>query len=445
MKPLPLLCAAYALVYAVLSLLRFESFHAQIDLSYYIRIVWGLAHGQYDVPLVASPHLLGLHAEPILLPFALLCRLGVPIAPLLLVSQAVSVSLLPLYIFRFAKRLLPSEKSALLFAIGSLLYPTVTVATLHDFHPITLALPFLAAFLDALEDSNHRRALLFGGLSLACREDIALQLALVLFCFSFLRVRLRFPLLGIAALLVSYFVFYIVLIQPRFVPPIGSYSLHFGSMGTTISSGKDLLLFVLRHPIQFGLAQCTFEKLQYLAELLWPLGFVPLLGLRFSVGILPILGLNFLSSFPGVRSIQSHYSTAMVPFLLCGAIFGLSVVQKGLSQRLSKNHAPMLSWVLLCLIGVAHVLYGGSPLALRSTRFSFSHFRWTHEQMNLRKQLKQIPPDLSVAARPSALAFVADRKRALSPPEYDDGKPVDVVVSPDATPKGQPRIGNRTP
>jgi uncharacterized membrane protein len=93
---------AYAVLYAVLSLLRFRSFHGQIDLSYYIRIVWGLAHGQLDVPLVQAPHLIGLHLEPILLPFAALARLGLPIAPLLLVGQAVAVALLPLPVYRLA-------------------------------------------------------------------------------------------------------------------------------------------------------------------------------------------------------------------------------------------------------------------------------------------------------------------------------------------------------
>ena len=52
-------------------------------MSYYLRLCWGLAHSYYDLPLVQSPHILGLHLEPILLPLALLNRLGVPLVPLL--------------------------------------------------------------------------------------------------------------------------------------------------------------------------------------------------------------------------------------------------------------------------------------------------------------------------------------------------------------------------
>ncbi len=70
------LIAGYTLFYSVLCWRRFTTFHAQIDMSYYLRLVWGLGHGHYDLPLVRAPHVLGLHLEPIVLPLALLGRLG---------------------------------------------------------------------------------------------------------------------------------------------------------------------------------------------------------------------------------------------------------------------------------------------------------------------------------------------------------------------------------
>ena len=51
----------YAALYVVLCWRRYQSFHAQIDLSYYLRLAWGLGHGYLDLPLVQAPHLLGLH------------------------------------------------------------------------------------------------------------------------------------------------------------------------------------------------------------------------------------------------------------------------------------------------------------------------------------------------------------------------------------------------
>jgi len=438
-----MICLAYATAYAGLSLARYYSFHAQIDLSYYVRIVWGLAHGQYDVPLVQAPHLIGLHLEPILLPLAALARLGIPIAPLLLVVQAVAVALFPWPVYRLARRYLDCDRLALLMAAVSLLYPTVTVATLHDFHPVTVALPLLAAWLDAMDEGAWRRALLWGGLALACREDIAVQLALVLGAFALHRPQQRGWLAGIAVLLIAYFGVYIVAIQPHHLPRLGSYGLHFAGGGQKVSSGRDLLLLLLRHPLRFVMEWLTWERLRYVMELLWPLGLLPLLGPRFAVGALPILGINFLSSFPRVRSIESHYTTAMVPFLMMAAVVGLSRLVTIIRSHTPRPIALGPSVALLLLTAAAHVLHGGSPLAVYSSRYSAALFVSDPEADSVRAAIHKVPPGASVAARPGPLAHLADRPRVISPPEYDDGQPVDVVLTKDATPQGTARIGSQ--
>ncbi len=440
---LRIICLAYATAYAGLSLARYHSFHAQIDLSYYVRIVWGLAHGQYDVPLVQAPHLIGLHLEPILLPLAALARLGVPIAPLLLVVQAVAVALLPWPVYRLARRYLDSDWLALLMAVVSLLYPTVTVATLHDFHPVTLALPLLGAWLDAMDEGAWRRALLWGGLALACREDIAVQLALVLGAFALHRPQQRVWLAWVAALLIAYFGVYIVAIQPHYLPKLGSYGLHFAGGGQKVSSGRDLLLLLLRHPLRFVMEWLTWERLRYVLELLWPLGLLPLLGPRFAVGALPILGINFLSSFPRVRSIESHYTTAMVPFLVMAAVVGLSRLAAVMRSRTPRLSPLWLAVALLLLTAAAQVRHGGSPLAVYSSRYSAALFVPDPEAASVRAAIHRVPPGASVAARPGPLAHLADRPRVVSPPEYDDGQPVDVVLTKDATPQGTARIGSQ--
>ena len=72
----------------------------------------------------------------------------------------------------------------MLAALCALFYPTVTVATLHDFHPVTLALTPLLFVIEGLEAGAPRRAFLAGLLALSCREDIALQLAVSLFAYA---------------------------------------------------------------------------------------------------------------------------------------------------------------------------------------------------------------------------------------------------------------------
>lgn len=431
---LPALVAGYALFYSVLSLLRFETFHAQIDMSYYLRLVWGLGHGHYDLPLVQAPHVLGLHLEPVLLPLALLSALGVPVAPVLLVLQAAAVALLAWPAYRLARRHLPApggaEGAALPAALLALLYPTVTVATLHDFHPVTLALAPLLGVIDALDEGARRRALWLGAVALGCREDIALQLALLCAVEA---PRLQGPggarrrCMLLAAGLLGYFAAYVFWLQPRFLPAAGSYGLHFQELGGAAArSGRDVALFALRHPLRFLGHLGGGGRLLYPVTLLWPVAFLPLLAPRYLLAALPVAAINLLSDFPRVRTIEAHYATGLVPFVVGPAILGLGRAVGWLRRRGPEPlaRAPLLLYLLLALL--AHERHGASPLAWHSARFRRADFVPGAGFAETRAAVRSVPAGASVAARPGPLAHLAERPRAISPPEYDDGRPVDV-------------------
>jgi uncharacterized membrane protein len=431
-----------------LSWLRFATFHAQIDLSYYLRLVWGLGHGHVDLPLVQARHVLGLHAEPIVLPLALLARLGLPLPALLLSLQAAAVALLAWPAYRMARRRIApllspqvaSDRVGLAAAILALLYPTVTVATLHDFHPVTLALAPLLGVIDALDEAALPRALWLGLLSLSLREDIALQLAGLYVAFaalpgsrSGLSARGRLILVAASALLVAYCFAYLLWIQPRYVPKQGSYQLHFDriaqALGTPIASSRDLVLAALRAPLRVALLFLDSERLLYPMLLLWPVAGLALLAPLALVGALPVVAINFLSGFPNVLRLESHYTTAIVPFVLGAAILGTARLLRWLSAQGLQTQAAKL--VLLCLLPAslsAHIWHGGSPLSLASSRFRWALFSDGANAARLRTEIAAVPAQASVAARPGPLAHLAQRPRAMSPPEYDDGQPVDLVI-----------------
>ncbi len=450
--PLVALIAGYALLYGLLSWRRYATFHAQIDLSYYLRLVWGLGHGHFDLPLVQATHVLGLHAEPILLPLALLSRLGLPLPALLLSLQALAVALLAWPAYRLGQRhigpLLPArlsnDRRGVLAGLGAalvaLLYPTVTVATLHDFHPVTLALAPMLGVIDALDQRSLRRALGLGGLALACREDIALQLACLFVAYALLPVRYgglpsrqRAILLAVAGLLVAYCFAYLLWLQPRYVPKQGSYQLHFErisqALGTPIASSRDLVAAALRQPLRTLWFFADRERLLYPLLLLWPVAGLALLSPLPLTGALPIVAINFLSGFPNVLRLESHYTTAIVPFVLAAAIVGAGRLLHGLHALQPRAPGPVILLIgLLPAALSAHIGHGGSPLSLRSSRFAWSLFRDGESAARLRAQVAAVPPQASVSARPGPLAHLAQRPRAMSPPEYDDGLPVDVVI-----------------
>lgn len=480
----------YVGLYALLCWLRFRSFHAQIDLSYYLRLAWGLGHGRYDLPLVQAPHVLGLHLEAVMLPLALLGRLGVPLVPLLLFVQAAAVASLAWPAWCLGRHHL-GERAALPVAVAALFYPTVTVATLHDFHPVTLALAPLLGFLYELDRAfasaapglgrpdgrRLRRALSFAALALLCREDIALQLAMCLLAYalparpgrsaisvfsssgasaspgtaarSSAASATRAALAALAVLLIIYFLTYIVVVQPRYLPKFGSYGLHFasiaggkGSPGPAIGSGRDMLVALLRHPQAVLELMLSAERVGYVVALLWPVAFLALLAPRALVGALPILAINFLSSFPRVRTIESHYTTAMVPFIFAAAVIGAGRLRAWARQRaVGPDIGRALAIGLVGLALWAHIFHGGSPLAVRSARFSWANFTDAADAAAVRAAIKKVPADASVAARPGALAHLCQRPRVISPPEYDDGQPVDVVLTADAASTTSNRIG----
>ncbi len=450
------LIVTYTGLYTLLCWRRYQSFHAQIDLSYYLRQCWGVFHGHLDLPLVQAPHVLGLHLEPVLLPLGFLGWLGVPLAPLLLGVQALVVALVAWPAWHLGQRHL-GARAAPYVALAALLYPTVTVATLHDFHPVTLALAPLLGFVDALDQGRLRRALGWGALALLCREDIALQLALALYAYALPWGRtpvgaihsnkVRLAVVVLATFLVAYFLTYIVAIQPRYLPKFGSYGLHFSGIpvakGESVSSGRDMLLTLLRHPLALLGLMVSAERIGYVVQLLWPVGFLALLAPRALCGALPILAINFLSSFPRVRNIESHYTTAMVPFVFGAAVIGAGQLRIFLHQRRLALHPQShsrpdlglaLAVVLLTLTTGAHVLHGGSPLAVFSTRFAWTNFTDDSSAAELRAKIALVPATASVAARPGPLAHLCLRPRTISPPEYDDGQPVDVILTPDAAP-----------
>lgn len=444
MFPLKILITLYAGLYAVLSWRRFSTFHAQIDLSYYLRQVWGLGNGHYDLPLVQAKNIIGLHLEPVLVPLALLGRLGIPLVPLLLVFQAVAVALSAWPAYRLGERHLGlGARGGLVAAVAALLYPTVTVATLHDFHPVTVALFPLLATVEALDAGQLKRAIVYAALSLGLREDIALQLVCLFGAYlmfgdaPFARTRRQKLELGLLiTFLLIWFFAYVLWLQPRYVPASGSYGLHFAklgaALGTQVRSGRELVFGLLRHPGRFLLFIFDGERLRYLALLLSAMAFMPLLALRPLAGALPILGINLLSSFPGVLRLESHYTTAIVPFVVGAGIIGAGrlralVLRAGLLRK-DGRAAMSCAGALLFAVSLSHLFHGGSPLAPLGTRFVWEHFAGGPRVELLRAKVAAVPPQASVAARPGPLAHLCERPRIISPPEYDDGQPVDVTL-----------------
>ena len=184
-----------------------------------------------------------------------------------------------------------------------------------------------------------------------------------------------------------------------------------------VRSGRELLLGLLRHPLAFIAFILDAERLRYLLLLLGALAFLPLFALRPLAGALPILAINLLSSFPGVLRLESHYTTAIVPFIVGAGLIGAGRLRvlvprffRGIDAH-SLRLPRAIAGILLAAVTAMHVAHGGSPLSVLGDRFKLSLFEGGARVATIRQKLATVP----AAARLSTPGRLAARSGADFP------------------------------
>lgn len=404
----PLAAAAvFFLAMGALSVARYATFHsATIDMAYYVRLVWGLANGHFDQPIVGASHFLGLHLEPMLFVFALLARWSWPIAETLLVAQAACAAAAIFPAAAMARRHLAAhvgERAAFAAALSIYLVPTVSRCVDFDFHPSTMAILPLMALVNALDAGRWRSAWAWFVAALMCREDVGLQGACVAATLAFWpraqderRQAAAMALFGAA-----WFVVYTLVVQPRFLPGRGSFDLHFGWLGLEGRGLGGVLQAALGSPGRLVDRMLTVDRAVYPLLLVGQVALLPLFGLRWLVGAAPLVAINVLSDFPGVRDLEAHYITAAAPFIVGAAWCG--------AGRMLKRRWPLtpaVPWVLLACAGVAFLLRGASPF---SPEWRWSHYRASERTAWIQTVVDGTPPTAEVHAPLEVLAHFAER------------------------------------
>jgi uncharacterized membrane protein len=295
---LRLVVVAYSVVYSAAGVLDYVGFRsASYDLGNAVQAIWNTAHGHILETTAENGDAfsrLGWHIDPLLVLFAPLWWIwSSPV--ILLVVQAIAVSLGALPVFWLARKHLGSEKAATAFALAYLAYPATQWNALDPnlgFHPISLALPLLLYALWWLDEERWVPFAIVAVLAAASNEQIAVIVGCLGLWYGLTRKR---PVFG-ASLFATGLAITVIdfLIVPRFstsgTNPFADRYLAVGG-----SAGGILKTLVL-HPIRAAEVIPTGHKLAYVALL-----FVPLLGLCFRAPLLlfaavPPLVINLLSS-----------------------------------------------------------------------------------------------------------------------------------------------------
>lgn len=320
------------------------------DLGHMDQAVWGTLKGEiflnsdvFNKPISR----LGIHFDPVLALFAPFYLL-VPSVVWLIVAQAVAVPLTGLPIYFLARKVCQSEKAAFFWATACLLSPFMMSAASWDFHPVSLAAPFIA--LAYLSVEKRQAIVLFGAclFVLLCKEHFGL-LVIGFGLLWYIRHRdwktsLSLILLGLGSMVMIFKV-----IMPAF-SPTGQHlmmSKDLGQLSRYVWLGhslEEIVVNILVNPLD--ILRKTFIDmggLSYLVLLLLPFLCLPLVGCEFLLPGFADLLVNLLSAVPLPRSYSAYHSVTLIPVLIAAGIYG-----SHRAGRLLKIAAPdRISFVIL--------------------------------------------------------------------------------------------------
>jgi uncharacterized membrane protein len=406
--------AAFAGGFGALALLQHRAFETgRFDVGNLTQAVWSTAHGDFLATTdLAGRQIsrLGAHFDPIVVAFVPLWW-ALPDPGLLLVLQAVGVSLGAIPVYRLGRRHLRSQHAGLGLALAYLLYPATQWLVLDDFHPVALATPLLLAAWDLLDEGRLALFALAAGAACLTKEHVGFAVAGIGIWYAFARGRRRVGL-AIAAASGGIAVLATAVVVPHFAPGGGS---PFAGRYSAVGGTPGGVLETLVHSPGTILAEATEGRdLRYLLALLLPLAALPLLAPLAAAAAVPELVANLLSGTTTQTSIHFHYTAATIPALIVATTFG--------AARVRERAAPLATALprLLVALGVlCGIAYGPNPLWSRvpfgETLAAHDHVVTDHDRV-AERAVRRIPPNVSVSATNTLGAHLSERRRVFSFP-----------------------------
>ncbi len=324
---LGMMMLTYIITYTVLDAILYRYYlYTNFDLAIFTQAVDGLLHGRL-YSSIRGMVWLGDHSSLIL--FLIAPIYAVARHPLtLLVVQSAAQALGALPMFALAQRELDQTRVAYVLAGAYLLQPALGYANLYEFHPELLATaPLLAAFY-YLRCGRPQPTLLWAGVALLCREDVALVVTMMaLYALTFSRpgrgrLALALGVLAAASALLTWGV-----LRPAFSTGEANYASMYRDWGPTMGSA---LANMLRDPVGValrlfstpGAPRDTLIKQQFHLTLFLPLGLLPLFSPVTLLIAWPVFAEHLLSGRLAQHTILCQYTALQVPFVSAAAVMG---------------------------------------------------------------------------------------------------------------------------
>ncbi|MCE5230306.1 DUF2079 domain-containing protein [bacterium] len=400
-----LIVIVFGAAWVVIRLRQWDSFgYSPWTLSLYANVVSNSLHGHVLYSSVMGMNHLGTHWSPIVLGFVPLYGIFGEDPRILMIVQALAVAAAAALLIVYAKAWIPDRANATVIgtaaALAFLIYEPMSSAVMQDFHPSTLAPPFLVLGLIALRKQNVCLLVFAAGALLCIKESAVVMLAsLALYAWLVMGNKRKAAVLFAAGALLG--VVYFGWVMPHFN--------HSGWHQAGRVAGTSFFEW-----------ESTGKRLIYLLRLFGPLAFLPLLDWRMLAVVAPNIVLNLATNYGPQLSARSHYDDAVAP-LLAVALIHLGGLDRSYrtdgTDRILKAACLLLPFTLL-------LLSGGSPGDLyRQYKPKPDHAR-LHEALCEYARLPYDQPIIAPGklAAPLAQRCVVSRKQtALAPEDFVAG------------------------
>ena len=409
--------ALFVVVTSVLAVRAHRNFGTWgFDMGIYDQATWLVARGQSFITVRGLP-VWGHHVNLVLYLLAPVSWLGggpsalVVIQSLSLGAGAIPVSLL-------ARDRFCSPWAGFGAAVVYLLYPPVGWLTWVNFHPEALS---VSALIFAWWLASRRRWGWFSVavvLALSTREEVGLQVAIM---GALMTGRWLFGrrggrtgavradgLWGAAAVVVgaAWFLVCTKVVIPHFLGGGDAFYIrHFyGAYGSTMG---EVVTHLATHPGTVASLAARPDRIRFGADLLGPLGGLPLLGLPFLALAAPQGLATLAGSEWFLRDVRFQYTALMVPGLVIAAVEGAAVL-----VRRRRGVARMLMvWVAVCSVGGA-VLRSPLPIGVSSSAWVGP----TPRVAAMQAAVDLVPAGAGVAATENIVPHLTHRKYAYDFP-----------------------------
>lgn len=372
------------------------------DGALYSRILWGIAHGDWQNP-IRNQHAFAEHSSFIFLALAPFARLFGAYNTMFVV-QSITLVILYLVLARAIRRHIDGGYVGVLVGLALFVNPFLLNGAVYGVRPLIWALPWvlLAAERFFLDSRVDRWTWISVSIALLCREECGVLFAgmggltLVLAMLPSQKKARELVKPAMAMLVVGslWFGLYYLLLKPAFGSDWASVGLHYSAVASTpVDSWFDWLF--------------TAERVKYTAWVVVSSGLLLLFSPRCLLLAGIIVAGNILSPVFGA-DVRNHYSALLTPFLFVGVIAVL--------HRLQSRKVALYAAVACLLAGAiaSYVTQATLPGGSNYHPALLSGMPW---QDSANQIVENVGPESSVIAPPFLVEHLAERAEVARLPQ----------------------------